>query len=354
MALDEALLYKLCEIDSVSGDEKDLSLSLKKDYEQLADTVIYDNLGSIFAVKKSKQKNAPRVMVVGHMDEAGFIVKKINQNGTIKALALGNIVATSLLGATVKLKTREGKTIIGTLLAYNEAGHVLDESKEVLVDFGFETKEAAKKMNITFGDRLSFVSQIKKSWNKQRIFTKNWDGRYAPLMGIELLRAVKDLDFDFDLYVGCTVQEQVGFRGVQTATNLVKPDLGIVLDTNKAFDYQSDLKEKNGELGKGVLINFYDTTVLPNRLLLNTLKNICKENDLSYQYYYSMEGSDAAWINKLRTGAPTLFINVPIRNMNTPCSILDVRDYQAAKDALLLFLEHLNVEKIQEFKEENR
>lgn len=106
MALDEDLLNKLCEIDSVSGDEKDLSLSLKKEYEHLADTVIYDNLGSIFAVKKSKQENAPRVMVVGHMDEAGFIVKKINQNGTIKALALGNITSNSLLGATVKLKNK--------------------------------------------------------------------------------------------------------------------------------------------------------------------------------------------------------------------------------------------------------
>lgn len=354
MSIDETLLNKLSEIDSVSGDEKAISLSLKSEYEGYADDIVYDNLGSIFAVKKSKQANAPRVMIVGHMDEAGFILKGINENGTIKALALGNIEATSLLGAAVRIKTRNEQIFFGTLIAFDKSGAVLDQSNEVLVDFGFENKAEVLENDLTFGDRIAFANQNRVSSNGKRIFSKNWDGRYAPLMGIEVLRAVQDQEFDFDLYVGCTVQEQVGFRGVQTATNLVKPDLGIIVDTDKAFDYQNDLKEKNGELGKGVLINFYDTTVLPNRLLLRTLKDICSKHNLPYQYYYSMEGSDAAWINKLRVGTPTLFVNVPIRNMNTPSSIMDIRDYDAAKEALLLLLETLTAEKIQEFKEENR
>lgn len=354
MSIDAALLNKLNKIDSVSGDEKAISLSLKSEYEKLADEVIYDNLGSIFAVKKSKSNHAPHVMIVGHMDESGFIVKKINKNGIIKALALGNVSEKSLLGATLKLKTRDGKETIGTIVAYDEKGNVLDEAKEVCVDFGFENNEEVTNYGVNYGDRLSFVSMIKSSPNKNRMFSKNWNGRYAPLMGLEILRLVQDMDFDFDLYVGCTVQEQVGFRGIQTATNLAKPDLGIVLDTNKAFDYQQDLKEENGALGKGVLINFYDITVLPNRLLLATLKSICEGNNLPYQYYYSLEGSDAAWINKLRTGTPTLFVNVPIRNMDTPASVMDVRDYDTAQRALILFLEQLNTEKIQAFKEENR
>lgn len=354
MSIDEALFDKLSQIDSVSGNEKEISLALKSEYEELADQIVYDNLGSIFAIKKSKKENAPRVMIAGHMDEAGFIVKKINQNGTVKALALGNIPSTSLLGATVRATTRDGKSLMGTLIAYDKSGNVLDDAKEVLVDLGFDDKESAQASNLTFGDRISFLTPTRKAFSDNRIFAKNWNGRYAPLLGIEVLRAVKDSDFDFDLYVGCTVQEQVGFRGIQTATNVVKPDLGIVLDTDEAFDYQTDIKEKNGELGKGVLINFYDPTVLPNRLLLTTLKKICQDNDLRYQYYYSLEGSDAAWINKLRTGTPTLFVNIPVRNMNTPSSVMDIRDYQAAKSALILFLEGLSEEKIQEFKEENR
>lgn len=354
MSIDEALFNKLSEVDSVSGKEKEISLLLKSEYELLADTIVYDNLGSIFAVKKSKNNNAPRVMIVGNMDESGFILKSIKENGLIKALVLGNIIASSLLGATVKLTTRDNHAFIGTLLAFNDAGDVLDKSNEVLVDFGFESKEEAQKNDLIFGDRISFVGEPRFTSNQKRIVSKNWNGRYAPLMGIEILKAIKDHEFDFDLYVGCTVQKQVGNRGIQTATNLVEPDLGIVLDTNKAFDYQPNLKEVNGKLGDGVLLNFYDTSVLPNRLLLTTFKGICDENHIPYQYYYSMVGSDAAWVNKLRTGTPTLFVNVPIRNINTPSSMMDIRDYDAAKSALVSFLESISTEEIQDFKEENR
>lgn len=352
--MDRKLANKLNQIDSVAGDEKEISLALRAEYEGLADDIVYDNLGSIFAVKKSKQKNAQRVMVVGHMDEPGFIVKKINENGTLCALGLGNIQKTGLLGMPVRLKKRDGKKISGTLVAYDEAGNVLTKTKEVLVDLGFENSQEIHAAGIHLGDRISFGQSFSVEEGQTRLFSKNWNGRYAPLLGIELLRELKEIELTFDLYVGCTVQEQVGFRGVQTATNLVSPDLGIVLDTDQAFDYQLDVQERIGELGKGLLINFYDTTVLPNRLLLDTLKTICKEHTVSHQYYYSFEGSDAAWINKLRTGTPTLFVNVPVRNMDTLSSVLDVRDYESAKAALLLLLKNLKPENIQAFKEENR
>ena len=352
--MDRKLANKLNQIDSVSGDEKEISLALRTVYEGLSDDILYDNLGSIFAVKKSKQKNAQRVMVVGHMDEAGFIVKKVNENGTLVALGLGNIQKSGLLGMPVRLKKRNGEKICGTLVAYDETGNVLTKEKEVLVDLGFESSEAVHSSGIHLGDRIAFGQSYSVEEGQTRLFSKNWNGRYAPLLGIELLRELKEVELPFDLYVGCTVQEQVGFRGVQTATNLVSPDLGIILDTNQAFDYQLDVQERIGALGKGLLINFYDPTVLPNRLLLETLKTICKKHAISHQYYYSFEGSDAAWINKLRCGAPTLFVNVPVRNIDTVSSILDVRDYESAKAASLIFLKNLKPETIQAFKEENR
>lgn len=349
------LLHHLLKIDSVSGDEKEISNALQQEYKAYADDIVYDNLGSIYAVKKSKKENAPHVMVTGHMDTNGFIIKKFNDNGTVVALGLGQIKKNSLLGARVRVNIRQNNTSIeGIIVSYNEKDDALTPDKEVLLDFGFVSKKEAQESGLHFGDRVSFFDQAFLSYNKNRMFARNWDGRYAPILGLELLKAVEKESFDFDLYVGCTVQEQVGLRGIQTATNLVKPDLGIVLDTNKAFDYQKGVQDCIGVLGKGLLINYYDTTVLPNRLLLSTLKQLCKEEKIAFQFYYSMEGSDAAWINKLRTGAPTLFINVPIREMNTPSSVMDLNDYNAAKRALLSFVKGLTPEKIQAFKEENR
>lgn len=352
--MDLTLLKKTSDIDSVSGDEKLISTFLKSEYQKLADEVIYDNLGSIFAVKKAKKKNAQRVMVVGHMDESGFIVKKINNNGTLKVLLLGHLEKNSLLGASVRLKINHEKYINGTIVSLNENGEVLSQAKECIVDFGFCNSYEAIETGVRIGNRVSFSTSMEILANGNRILMKNWDGRYAPMLGIEILKSLEDVELDFDLYVGCTVQEQVGFRGVQTATNVVKPDLGIILDTNQAFDYQENVTERIGILGEGLLINFYDTSVLPNRLLIKTLKNTCEQHSIQYQYYYSLEGSDAAWVNKLRTGTPTLFVNVPVRNVGTPSSILDVRDFESAKAALLLLLQNITDEDIISFKEENR
>ncbi|TGD25452.1 M42 family peptidase [Companilactobacillus suantsaicola] len=349
--VDKTLLNEVINAPGVSGNEKAISQVLRNEFKKYSDEIIYDNLGSIYAVKKSKQKNAPHVLISGHMDEVGFIIKKFNENGTVKALSLGEINKNCLLGTAVLLPARD---LHGTILGFDVEGNALDSKGDVLIDFGFSNLNELEESDIKLGDRVSFLPVLNKNENSSKIFASNWNGRYAPLMEIEFLKEIQNESFDFDLFVGCTVQEQVGLRGVQTATNLVKPDLGIVLDTDQAFDYQEKVDDRIGCLGKGLLVNFYDKTVLPNRLLISELKKLCRNKRIPFQFYYSMEGSDAAWINKLRTGCPTLFINVPIRNMNTPNSVLDLNDFSSAKEALLDFVGELNTDKIQSFKEENR
>ena len=172
-------------------------------------------------------------------------------------------------------------------------------------------------------------------------------------MAVELLEAIKDKEFDFDLYVGACVMEEVGQRGATTATGLVKPDLGVVLGCKKA----KTLDEKDqsvGELGKGLLVSFYDKGMMPNRGLLDALVQICKEEDIAYQHYYSMDLNEGAWVHKLFAGCPTLNVSIAIQNAYSAIESMDLNDYDCAKKALTVFVENLNEEKIQEFKESNR
>ena len=147
--------------------------------------------------------------------------------------------------------------------------------------------------------------------------------------------------------------EEVGQRGATTATGLVKPDLGVVLGCKKA----KTLDEKDqsvGELGKGLLVSFYDKGMMPNRGLLDALVQICKEEDIAYQRYYSMDLNEGAWVHKLFAGCPTLNVSIAIQNAYSAIESMDLNDYDCAKKALTVFVEHLNEEKIQEFKESNR
>ena len=97
-------------------------------------------------------------------------------------------------------------------------------------------------------------------------------------------------------------------------------------------------------------MTYYDPSVLPNRLPMEELRKICEEAALPYQYYFSLEDSDGAWFNKLRTGCPVLFMNMPVRNMNTAAQVVSQEDYETVGQAIYLFLKDLDEAAIVSFR----
>lgn len=349
------LAEELTQIIGVSGNEKYISNILKQHYEKYTDEIIFDNLGSMYAVKRCKKENPKKVMISANMDEIGFMVNEITDMGLLKLLPLGNISAHDLVAKRVRLINNQGKEFIGSIVTKSTEQDKTEIVKddEILADVGVTSKEEIKELGIKLGDSVVLDGEFKVLGKGERILSKAWNNRYGCLLGIEVLESLKNVELDVDLYVGCTVQHEVGLRGAETATNLVKPDLGIVVDCLQA----NDVSGKNnavGKLGEGVLINYYDKSMMPNRALLNHLVETCKLNNIKYQSYYSMKENDSKWIHKLLTGCPTLMTCICARNINTNNSIIDTNDYLAAKKAVINVVKSLNTKKVEEFKAENR
>lgn len=348
------LMKELTQVIAVSGNEIKISKILQSYYREYADEIVYDNLGSVYGVKKSKKPNAPKVMISSHMDEVGFIVKDFTKNGLIKVLSLGPACKQGLLGQRVRVITNDGEEYKGTIVAKsnNDKDKVLDTDK-ILIDIGASSREDFSSLGIKLGDSIVIDGRFEVLATGKRIMSKAWNSRYGCVLGIEILEALKDVELDVDLYVGCTVQHEVGLRGSQTATNLISPDLAIVLDCLTADDISGD-SDAVGKLGEGVLINFYDKSMMPNRALLNHLMTTCKNNGIPHQFYYSMSDGDGGWIHKLLRGCPTLNVCICARNIENNSSIIDVNDYLAARDAVTKVIKSLNTEMIEMFRTENR
>ncbi len=334
------ILNTLTQTISISGDEKNVGKCMAQYLEPYCDEIVYDNLGSVFGVKKSKKENAKRVLVITHMDESGLMITKINDNGSAEFIEIGKINKQYLPGSRLRVKTKTGEVnafVVGT--------------EKMVIDFGTYSKEETLALGVFVGDSAVVDGPFVKV--QKQCISKALESRVGCLMAGGLLKAVKDKELDFDLYVGACVMEEVGQRGATTATGLVKPDLGVVLGCKKA----KTLDEKDqsvGELGKGLLVSFYDKGMMPNRGLLDALVQICKEEDIAYQHYYSMDLNEGAWVHKLFAGCPTLNVSIAIQNAYSAIESMDLNDYDCAKKALTVFVEHLNEEKIQEFKESNR
>ncbi len=333
---------EITQIDGVSGHEKNVAHYLKTEYEKMDYDVLYDQLGSITAFKKSKKENAPKVMLLGHMDEVGFLVKDITETGVLKLHPVGGWFSQTLLAHRVNVTNRYGEVFKGTIGSIPP--HMLSaadrakpmEIAQMAVDVGAQDKEEVLSWKIQVGDMVVVDGPFEKL-NEKRLLAKAFDNRYGCVMGLDILNSLKDKDLPFDLYVGASVQEEVGLRGATTITNMINPDYAIVLDCSPANDALD--KNAQGKLGAGVLIRMMDGSMIANKDLIHELVDVCVENDIKHQYYFSNGGTDAGAVHKSNMGVSTVTACIVARNIHTSSSILDVEDYLAAKKAILKLLE---------------
>lgn len=332
---------EITQIDGVSGHEKQVASYLHKAYEDMGYEVLYDQLGSITAFKKSKNENAKKIMVLAHMDEVGFLVKDITETGVLKLHAVGGWFSQTLLAHRVNVTNRYGEVFKGTIGSIPP--HMLTPAErsqpmqveQMAVDIGAESKEEVRSWNVQIGDMIVVQGGFEKL-SDNRILAKAFDNRYGCVMGLDLLDSLKDVDLPYDLYIGASAQEEVGLRGGQTMAQMIKPDYAMILDCSPANDALD--ANAQGKLGDGVLIRMMDASMIANKDLIHELVDICIEHDIKHQHYYSNGGTDAGIVHKSNSGIPTVTCCVVARNIHTSSSILDTRDYLAAKKAILELL----------------
>lgn len=348
--LEEKYFKEITQLFGPSGSENEVRDYLKNEFNKLGFEIIKDNLGSIFAYKKSNSMNPKKVMICAHMDEVGFYVGNILNNGMIKPLSVGGFNYNSLQAQRVILLNNKNEKINGTIdttpphLLGNNNGIVNNDN--LLMDFGFDSNKDANEFGVTIGCPIICKGDFEYSYDKKSIISKAIDDRYGIILGLIILHELKNLDLPYDLYVGGTVQEEVGCRGANTATYTIKPDLAIVLDCSPARDSLG----RNGQLGilgEGVLIRHFDRSYIANRKLLNMQIDACIKTNSKYQYFDSPGGTDAGVIHKSLDGVLTLTHCICARSIHTSSSIMRISDYIDAKNSLLYLLKNLTSESIE-------
>ncbi|RHW40786.1 M42 family peptidase [Neobacillus notoginsengisoli] len=332
------LFKTLTELPGAPGNEHAVRNYMRKRLEPVSDELIYDNLGSIFGVRKGKEGN-PRIMVAGHMDEVGFMVTQITANGMIRFQPLGGWWSQVLLAQRVQIITENGPVVgvIGSI-----PPHLLDETqrkkpmeiKNMLIDIGADDKEDAEKAGIHPGQQILPICPFTPMANPKKILAKAWDNRYGCGLAIELLEEVHGVELPNTLYSGATVQEEVGLRGAQTAANLIKPDLFLALDASPANDAAGN-KEEFGQLGKGTLLRILDRTMVTHRGMREFILDTAETHNIPYQYFVSPGGTDAGRVHTSLEGIPSAVIGICARYIHTHASIMHVDDYAAAKELLV-------------------
>jgi endoglucanase len=305
-----------------------------------------DKLGS-FICEKRGTSDAPRVMLAGHLDEVGFMVKSISKDGFIRFLPLGGWWGHVVLAQRLIIKTRQGDVVgvVGSKPPHelrDEDRKKVLEVREMFIDVGATSDwDVRKRLDIRPGDPIIPESPFTVMANPNVYLAKAWDNRIGCAMAAETVRSLKGASHPNTVFAVATVQEEVGLRGAQTSAFKIQPDVAFALDVGIAHD--SPGTEGDEKLGGGPLVVVYDASSIPNRGLFDLVTDTAKKIKVPLQFE-SVErgGTDAGRIHLTGQGVPCISMGVPARYIHSHVSMIDRRDFDAVVKLLVALVKRLD------------
>ncbi|WP_268036377.1 M42 family metallopeptidase [Algoriphagus sp. PAP.12] len=344
MNIDVALLKQICEIAGAPGFEKrvrDLVVDL---VTPIADEVKTDNLGNVIAIKRGKNNpDGKRVMVAAHMDEIGFIVTHIDDNGFLRFHTLGGFDPKTLTAQRVIVHGK--KDLVGVMgskpihVMSPEERQKLPKTTDFFIDLGMPKSEVEKYISI--GDPVTRDRELIEMGDC--VNCKSIDNRVAVFILIEALKKLENPPYD--VYATFTVQEEVGIRGANVAAHSINPDFGIALDTTIAFDVPgAQPHEKVTELGKGTAIKIMDASTICDYRMVEFMKQTANEADITWQpEILTAGGTDTAGVQRMgKQGAIAGAISIPTRHLHQVIEMAHKKDIADSISLLVACLEQVD------------
>ena len=318
-------LKELTEINAVSGNEGKIRGKLVNMITPYADSVTVDTMGNIIAHKKGTQKSDKTIIVSAHMDEVGFIISDITDDGYLKFKSVGGIDPGILLAQRVVVGDNEIKGVIGVkavhLQSPSERKTVIKE-KDMYIDIGASSGDEARSM-VSKGDYAAFDSRY-ILLGRDMVKAKALDDRVGCAILTELIKE----SYPSDIYFCFCVQEEVGLRGARVLAKRLDADIALILESTTC----SDVPDTKGhqlvtKLGDGPAVSVMDGGSYSDKELNELIFDTAKQNRIRYQLKKSaMGGNDAGAYQTGGTGCRTAVISLPCRYIHSPVSCAKLGD----------------------------
>ncbi len=350
------LIRELTEAPGISGYEQEVREIIRRHLQRL--TVIeQDRLGSIVCRKNGQAEN-PRIMLAGHMDEIGFIVKLVTDEGFIKFSPVGGWWGHVMLAQRVVIKTRNGDV---TGLIGSKPPHILSEEerkkvqepKDMYIDVGATSPAEIKELGIRPGDPVIPICPFTVLGTGKTYLAKAFDDRVGCALFIEVIKRLSKETHPNTVYGVGTVQEEVGLRGARTSSWVVEPDVGLTMEVGVAGDVPDAKKDDaQAKLGKGPVIVIRDGSMVPNLRLRDLFIDTAEKLSIPYQFdMLERGGTDSGAIHLHRHGVPNLVIAVPTRHIHSHAGILYRDDFDYAVKLVTAVIKKLDLDTVKSLTE---
>lgn len=335
MAINTKLLAEICQTPGAPGYEQKVRELVLREVKPLVDEIEIDNMGNVAAIKNGTGNK--KVMVAAHMDEIGFMVTHIDNNGFVRFTTLGGFDPKTLTAQRVIIHGK--KDVIGVMAS--KPIHVMSDAErkklpqlsDYYIDLGMDKKEVEKLISV--GNPITREREMIEMGDC--VNGKSLDNRLAVFILIETLRELKDAQVPYDIYGVFTVQEEVGIRGANVSALKIQPDFGFGLDTTIAFDLPGAADhEKVTKLGEGAAIKIMDSATICDYRMVEYMKKVAKKNKIKVQMeILTRGGTDTAGIQRMTAGGAIAgAVSIPTRHLHQVVEMAHKEDIRSSIDLL--------------------
>ena len=350
------LLKELSEAPGPSGYEEPIRKVMVQHMTPLSDHISYDGLGSIIATQGS---SGPRVMIDAHMDELGGLVRRVTPDGFLSIQTLGYFLDEALVGQRWIILGSKGPVHATSIIrdahlaTPDEQGKLLDNHDNFFLDLGARNANEVQALGVSVGDPIVPDSTFIVLNGTQNYMGKAFDDRIGCAIVVDVMNRLAHASHPNQLFYAITVQEETLLSGARASSEIIKPEVAIVLEGGVTSDVpgtRTDLAQET--LGGGPGLFLYNPTEMPSQKFRALARQTAAEKSIPLQQEVVVGyGDDSAEIQKSNGGVPTITLTVPIRYTHAHNGIMNRGDYDHAVQLLLALIQKLDAPTVRQLRD---
>ncbi len=288
-----------------------------------------DRLGNIIV---QTGKNPNRIALFAHMDEVGFGVRGIREDGMIKFAAIGGVTDGILFSTPVVIGKNRIPGVIGNIPKHLQEKSTDKETKipDMMIDIGATSKKDAEN-SVKIGDPIYWQSEFVR-FGDGLIKAKALDDRVGVAVILALLLTKK-----YSFTAVFTTREEIGIMGAKMVMPLLSPQKAVVLEVTTCADMPG-ATEPTTKMGGGVALSVLDGASVSDMEWNEKIIALATEKNIPYQKKLTTKGgNDAGAITYVSGGVPTATLSLPGRYIHSPANVVCESDF----DSMYRLAEHL-------------
>lgn len=323
------ILEKILAAQGASGREEPVAQVIKEMITPYVDSITTDVMGNLIAQKNGKV-GGKKIMFSAHMDQIGFIVTAVENEGFLRVMNVGGInIDVSLANHVTFANGVDGVVYCEPAKGETRA------MKHLFIDIGAKDKQEALTM-VQVGDMAVYKKDFFRL-GEHRVASPAMDDRCACALLASFLMHVKDPKHT--IVAVFSTQEEVGLRGAKTAAYTVEPDVGIALDVT-AWGDTPEVKDPAIFLGEGPAVKIMDRSSISHPKVKDALLLAGEKAGVKTQReVLAFGGTDAGAIQGARGAVAVGTVSIPCRYVHSACEAIDMRDMEGAEKLLHAFVQ---------------